>query len=131
MHVDPGLVVDRLERLQRRDGVGLGVDRADLGSPARRIAPVERGDLRFLNAAGIRQHIGAQVDRAARRQDPAAKAVAHQLRQQAAVVDMGMRQQHGVDVGRAERKGAVVECLQRLLSLEQAAVDQEAAGLAS
>ena len=57
-----------------------------------------------------------------------AKAVAHQLRQQAAVVDMGMGQQHGVDVGGAKRKGAVVQFLQGLLSLKQAAVDQEASG---
>ena len=60
-----------------------------------------------------------------------AKAVAHQLRQQAAMVDMGMGQQHGIDVGRAKRKGAVVQLLQGLLSLKQAAIDQEAPGLAS
>ncbi len=60
-----------------------------------------------------------------------AEAFAHQLRQQAAVVDMRVRQQHGIDIGRAERKGAVVQRLQRLWPLEQAAVDQQAAGSAS
>ena len=57
-----------------------------------------------------------------------AKSVAHQLRQQAAVVDMGMGQKHGVDIGGTKRKGAVVQLLQGLLSLKQAAIDQEAPG---
>ena len=60
-----------------------------------------------------------------------AKAVAHELWQQAAVVDMGVGQQHRVDIGRAERKGAVVQLLQRLRSLKQAAIDQEASGRGS
>jgi hypothetical protein len=80
-HVNPGLVFDRLKRLQRSNGIGLGIDRADLGPAARRIAPVQRNDLRFLNAAGIRQHVGTEVDRSARRQNPAPKTFAHQLRQ--------------------------------------------------
>ena len=60
-----------------------------------------------------------------------AKAVAHELGQQAAVVDMCVGQQHGVNVGGAKRKGAVVQCLQRFRALKQAAVDQKAAGLVS
>ena len=59
-----------------------------------------------------------------------AKAVAHELRQEAAMVDMGMGQQHSVDLGRAKRKGPVVELLQRLRSLKQPAVDQETSGSA-
>ncbi len=55
----------------------------------------------------------------------------HQLRQQAAVVDMGVGQQHGVDVGGPERKGAVVQLLQRLVALEHAAVDQDALAVRS
>ena len=57
-----------------------------------------------------------------------AKAAAHELRHQAAVVDMGMRQQHRVDIGRAKRKRAVVQLLQRLRPLEQPAIDQQAPG---
>ena len=56
------------------------------------------------------------------------KAFAHQFRHQAAVIDMGMGQQHRVDVGGAKWKRAVVQRLQRLRPLEQAAVDQQAAG---
>ena len=128
-HVDPLLVFDGLERLQRGLGIGLGIDRSDLRSPARRVAAVEGGDLGFLDSPGIRQHVGTQVDRSARRQDPAAKPLTHQLRQQSAMVDMRMRQQHGIDVGGPEREGSVVQFLQGLLTLEQAAVDQKAAGL--
>ena len=53
----------------------------------------------------VRQHVGTEIDGAARRKDAAGKAVAHQLRQQAAVVDMGMGQQHRVDIGGAKWKG--------------------------
>ena len=56
------------------------------------------------------------------------KAVAHELGQEAAVIDMGVRQQHGIDVGGAERKGPVVQFLQRFLSLKQAAIDQKTSG---
>src|ERR1035437_3941948 len=128
-HIDPRLVIDRLERLQRCDGIGLGIDWTNLGPAARCIAPVEGNDLRFLNASGMRQHIGTEVDRSAGRQDPSAEAFARQLRQQPAVVDVSMRQQHNIDVGGPERKGAIIEFLQGLLALEQAAVDQETSGL--
>ena len=56
------------------------------------------------------------------------EAFAHQLRQQAAVVDMRMGQQNDVDIGGAEWKCAVVQCLQRLGALKQTAVDQQAPG---
>ena len=57
-NIDPFFVVDRHERLQRGNGIGLGIDRADLGSSARRVAPVQGSNLGFLDAAGIRQHVG-------------------------------------------------------------------------
>ena len=104
-HIDPFFVVDRRERLQRGNRIGLRIDRADLGPPARRITPVQDGDLGLLDVAGIRQHVGTEIDGAARGKDAAGKAVTHQLWQQAAVVDMSMGQQHGVDVGGAKRKG--------------------------
>ena len=125
-HVDPFFIIDRRERLQRGNRIGLRIDRADLGPPARRIAPVQGGNLGLLDAAGIRQHVGTEIDGAARRKDTAGKAVAHEFWQQAAMVDMGVGQQHGVDVGRAKRKRPVVELLQGFRSLKQPAIDQEA-----
>ena len=105
-HVDPFFVVDRRERLQRGNRIGLRIDRADFGPPARRVAPVQGSNLGLLDAAGVRQHVGTEIDGAARRKDAAGKAVAHQLRQQAAVVDMGMGQEHGVDIRRREKETA-------------------------
>ena len=53
-----------------------------------------------------------------------AKAFPHQLRQQPAVIDMRMGQQHGVDIGGPEWKCAIVQRLQCLGSLKQPAVDE-------
>ncbi len=58
-----------------------------------------------------------------------AEALAHQLRQQAAMVDMRVRQQHRVDLRGIEREVAVVQLLQGLRALEHAAIDQETAAL--
>ena len=113
--------------MQGGDRIGLGIDRADLAASARGIAPVQRHDFRFLDAAGVGQHVGTEIDGAPRRQDAAGKSAAHQLGQQAAMIDMGMGQQHGVDIGGAKRKGAVVQFFQGLLSLKQPAIDQKTA----
>ena len=56
---------------ERREGVGLGVDRRDRGAASRGVASIESLDLAFLDAAGVGQHVGAQVDGAARRENPA------------------------------------------------------------
>ncbi len=47
------------------------------------------------------------------------------------MIDMGMGQKYGVDIGGTKRKGAVVQFLQRFLSLKQPAIDQETAGAQS
>ncbi len=126
--LNPSLVIDRAEGIERGDGIALRVDRRHQRTPARGIAPVERGHFGFLDAAGVRQHIGAQVDGAAGGPDRAAKAAACELGYEAAVVDMRVRQQHGIDVGGDERKLAVVQLLQRFRPLEQSAVDQQTSG---
>ena len=126
--LDPVLVIDRPEGIERGDRVALRVDRRHRRRPRAALRRLSVSDFRFLDAAGIGQHEGAQIDGAARRQDRPAEAAARQLGHQAAVVDMRVRQQHGVDVGRVERKVAVVQLLQRLRPLEQAAIDQQAPG---
>jgi len=45
------------------------------------------------------------------------------------VVDMRVRQEDEVEARRREREGAVIEALQRLRALEQAAVDEEGAAV--
>ena len=57
-----------------------------------------------------------------------AKSAARELGDQAAVVDMGVGEQHRGDIGRREGKSAVVQFLQRLGTLEQAAIDQQTPG---
>ena len=89
-NLDPFVVVHRPERAERRDCIGLRIDRRDFGAAARRIAAVELRDFGFLDAAGVGQHVGAQVDGALRGQDRPVKTIADQFRQQAAMVDMGV-----------------------------------------
>src|SRR5450631_3589597 len=111
-HVGPSLVFDRPERLQGSDGVGLRVDGTDLGPSTRGVASVEGYDLGFLNASGVGQHIGTQIDGAARGENSALEALPDQLWQKPAVIDVGMRQKHCVDIGRPKRKSAVVQFLE-------------------
>ena len=124
LHLDPLLVFDGLKGAQRREGIGLGVDRQDRGATPRRIPPIERLDLAFLDAAGVWQHVGAEINRAARRMDTAGEALLHELRQEPAVIDMRMGQQDSVDTRGLEREGAIVQRLQRLGALKQPAVDE-------
>ena len=59
----------------------------------------------------------------------AAKAQLHQPGQEAAVVDVRMRQHHCIDVGRGQGQGLPVAQPQLLDALEQPAVDQQLAAL--
>lgn len=106
-------------------GVGLAVDRLDRAPAAPPVALVEPGDLALLDVAAVGQHEAQQVARRLGRQDRAAEALAHQLGQQAAVVDVGVGQHHEVERRRIEGEVAVVELPQGLVALEQAAIDQE------
>ena len=60
------------------------------------------------------------------REDGPAKAQRAQPRQQAAVVDVRVRQQHEVDVARLEGPGREVALARLAPALEHAAVDEEA-----
>lgn len=64
-------------------------------------------------------------------EDAAAKAVAHQLRQIAGMVEMGMGQHDGVDAGGLDRQGLPIQLAQVLEALEQATVDQDALSIMS
>ena len=60
--------------------------------------------------------------------DAAGESAAHEFGQQAAMIDMSVGQQHGVNIGGAKRKGPVIQFFQGFLSLKQPAIDQKASG---
>ena len=60
--------------------------------------------------------------------DGALEPTAHQQRQAAAVIDMGVRQQHHIDPRRVERKRRTVALVPLLAALDHAAIQQPPAG---
>ena len=71
----------------------------------------------------VPQHDAAQLHRRVRGIDVAPEAVAHQQRQHAGMVDMGMGSQHPVDFPGSNRDGLIFV---DILALLHAAVDQKA-----
>ena len=80
----------------------------------------------LLQVTGVGQQDGAQFRRGRRAVDRAGEALSCQQRQVAAVVQMGVGEDDGVDVGRWHWQGRPVAQAQRLVALEQAAIDQQA-----
>ena len=77
----------------------------------------------FLDMRRVAQHDAAQFCRGPGGIDPAPEAVAHQKRQKARVVDMGMGGQHAVDLARRNGDGLV---LIDILALFHTTVDEVA-----
>jgi hypothetical protein len=73
----------------------------------------------------IEENQARQLDRSGRGMDGPRVAVADQQRQQPAVVEVGMRQQHGVERGRLERERDPVADRFVGAALEHPAVDQD------
>ena len=78
----------------------------------------------FLQVAAVGQQNRAQVARARAGIHRAMKAALGQQRQVAAVVQVRVREQHGVDVARRHRQRTAVAQAQLLVALKQAAVHQ-------
>ena len=78
----------------------------------------------FLNVRGIREHERAEVARAWRTKDAAAKALADQPREVPTVIEMSMREDDGVDLRRRNRECGPVTMPQLLEALKEAAVDE-------
>ncbi|MNR23952.1 hypothetical protein D3C85_1410050 [compost metagenome] len=79
----------------------------------------------FRQVGAVWQQDSAQLRGAHGAVHAAAEAVAHQQGQIPAVVDVGMGQHHGVELGRIERQWIPVAQAQGLVSLEQATVDHD------
>ena len=78
----------------------------------------------LLQMGGVPQHHGRQLGCRGTADNRTTEAVAHQRRQVAAVVQVRVRQDHGVDAHRRDRERLPVASPPHGLPLEQAAVDQ-------
>ena len=108
--------LDILEVEQRRDAFVAG-RRSRLARSASRIAQVGR----------VAQQDGQQVGAGRVRVDRPAVAALHQQRQPPAMIDVGMAQHHGVDVGGLERERQAVARRRVGTALDHAAVQQQLA----
>ena len=107
-----------LRRVERHLGVRTGAPLALVALPL-------EGRVLDLEFGGIGEHDRGDLRRDGRRHDPSAEAVAHQPRQVAAVVDVGVREQHRVDGGGGDGEGLPVAG-QELPLLVEPAVDEHA-----
>jgi len=80
----------------------------------------------LLQVRAVGQQNLAERERCRRTIDRPAKALARQHRQEAAVIDMRVSQDHGIEPTRVELQRRPVAQAQLLVTLEQAAIDQDA-----
>ena len=80
----------------------------------------------FLQVRRIGQHDRAQVAGARRAEDPAAKTLRDEPREVTAVIEVGMRQYHGIDARGVDGKRRPVPLPQLLEPLKQPAVHEDA-----
>ena len=117
-----------LELLQAMLRIQPGVER-QRRRVLRELVAVEESGVFFLQMATVGQQDGAQVARARRAVDGAGVAIAHQQGQVAAVVQVRVREHHGVDLAGRHGQRLPVAQAQRLVALEQPAVEQQALAL--
>jgi hypothetical protein len=79
----------------------------------------------FLQPRGIRKYEPAQIRRAGRAEDAAAKSLRHEPRQEPRVIEVRMCQHHGVNGCGVDWRIGPVPLAQRLQALKQTAVDEQ------
>lgn len=116
---------DRPAQLERAFGVGLGIQRLDarLADP---VAPavLPLGVL-FLDVRGVQQHEFQQFAGGLGGEDRALEALGRQARQQAAVVQVGVGDDHRVDARGIEGEGRAVAVVGFAAPLAHAAFEQD------
>ena len=130
MRRDRVAVLDGAQSLERRHRLHDRVERCRLaGRAAGGAAPMPEValGLDLLDVAAVREHHPEQVGRRRRAPDRPAEAQQREARQQARVVDVGVRQQDEIDVAHVERERLAVLALGLAPALEHAAVHQEGA----
>ena len=122
-HRDRALIPDGLKAREGDDRLLLGEERP--GRLVPRVAAAVRAiGLFLLQPSGIRQHQRAQVLGAGCAEDAPLETLRDQPRQHAAVIKVGVGEDHGVDGGRRHRRVGPVAQPQLLQPLEHPAVDE-------
>ena len=80
--------------------------------------------IRFLDVGTVRQQDRTQLLGGLGAMDGTLVAFLHQFGNQAAMIDMGVSQDHGINTARCKSKGAAVELGNQLGTLEHAAIHQ-------
>src|SRR3569833_1229522 len=109
----------------RGAGIGLGVDRRErffAGTIATTVAPCCLG---FVDTPGIGEHVFQKIAGRLRAPDRALEAFRRELGEKAAVVEVGVRENHPRNALGIERKPRGVELFQGARALEQAAIAQQ------
>jgi hypothetical protein len=117
------VVADRLQSIEGAGGVDFRVER--LRGDVFRVAMLIRlPRVLLLNVRRIRKHERAQVARARRTKDAAAKALADQSRKVTAVIEMRVRENDGIDLRGGDRQRGPVTTPQLFETLKKSAIDQ-------
>src|SRR5262249_19358673 len=90
----------------------------------RGLVAVVEGRIFFLEVAGVRKEYSAKVDGRRRRIDRAVEALLYQTRYPTGVIEVGMRQDDGIDLSCLNRQVLPVALAPFLLPLKQSAIDQ-------
>ena len=114
-----------LELLEAVQGIQPGVQRQRRAVAAEFVA-VQEGCVFFLQVAAVGQQDGAQVAGAPRGMDVAVVAVAGEQGQVAAVVQVGVGENHRIDLVGRQGQWLPVAKAQLLVALEQPAIHQHA-----
>ncbi len=118
-------VVERLEQLNRALDFLLAVERLNFRS-VRRPMGVEIAGVLALNVQTVLEHHGGQVGRRRCAEDGAAVAGPKEAGQVAAVINVGVRKHHAVEFLRLTTEAGIFSAGLGPMTLEQAAVEQQA-----
>ena len=117
------VVIHGMEVHRHFGGIFLGVERLDGRLAGLQAFPVNIFRIRFLDMTGVHQHDVCQVSGGVRAVNRALVAVPDQVGQVAAVIDVGVREDQGIDLSRVERELAVALVGVVPAALEQAATN--------